>query len=766
MPTTELTLPLLPATNGVVLPGMVVTIAAESDEAKRAFAAADSHGAELVVVPRTDRGYATVGTVARVEQLGSLPNGLSAAVVRGTRRVHVGQGSIGESGALEVQVSEVPVAEADDEAQRLAGEYREVARRLLDAIGGRDAQALVADDASPDALADTIAWWPALTFEQRVQLLETIDLNERLQLALGWAREALAEVEVTRDIDGEVNGHFEKMQREAVLRRRLQAIQEELGESTESTGYREKLEALGDAIPEATYKAIAKEIDHLERVGEQSMESSWIRTWLDTVFEIPFAERTDDNLDLTHARAVLDADHSGLDEVKDRIVEFLAVRKLRAERNVDTSQHRRAGTILVLAGPPGVGKTSLGESVARALGRKFVRTALGGIHDEAEIRGHRRTYVGARPGRIVRALIDSGSMNPVLLLDEVDKLGNDYRGDPTAALLEVLDPAQNHTFRDHYLELELDLSSVVFIATANTLERVPAPLIDRMEVITISGYSEDEKLAIARDHLLAKVYDRNGVRPDEVVVPDEVVRAIISDYTREAGVRRLEQRLDRVVRKAATKIAKGDAQAPVEVTVDDLHDALGRAVIDERPAERVVMPGIATGLAVTGAGGDVLFVEAVATDGEGLTLTGQLGDVMRESGEIALSYLRSHAPELGIDPEKLKGRFHVHFPAGAVPKDGPSAGVTMTTAIASLLKDTKVRSDVAMTGEVTLQGRVLPIGGVKEKVLAAHRAGVRHVILPEANRRDIEDIPEDVRDQIELHFATTVGDVLQVALEA
>ncbi len=766
MPTTDTTLPLLPATNGVVLPGMVVTIAAESDEAKRAFASAEQHGGELVVVPRTDKGYATVGTVARVEQLGSLPTGIDAAVVRGIRRVHVGQGSIGESGALEVEAGEIPTAEPDDEARRLAAEYRDVARRLLDAIGGREARSLVADDASPDALADTIAWWPALSFDQRVQLLETIDLHERLHLALGWAREALAEVEVTRDIDGQVNGHFEKMQRDAVLRRRLQAIQEELGESTESTGYRDRLDALADAIPEATRTAITKEIEHLERVGEQSMESSWIRTWLDTVFEIPFATRTDDDLDLTHAREVLDADHTGLDEVKDRIVEFLAVRKLRAERGVDTSQHRRAGTILVLAGPPGVGKTSLGESVARALGRKFVRTALGGIHDEAEIRGHRRTYVGARPGRIVRALIDSGSMNPVLLLDELDKLGSDWRGDPTSALLEVLDPAQNHTFRDHYLELELDLSSVVFIATANTLERVPAPLLDRMEVIVISGYSEDEKLAIAHEHLLDKVYDRNGVRSDEVVVPDEVVRAVIADYTREAGVRRLEQRLDRVVRKAATRLAKGEATAPVTVQVGDLKDALGRAVVDERPADRVVAPGIATGLAVTGAGGDVLFVEAVTTDGEGLTLTGQLGDVMRESGEIALSYLRAHAPQLGIDPAQLNRRFHVHFPAGAVPKDGPSAGVTMTTAIASVLKDVKVRSDVAMTGEVTLQGRVLPIGGVKEKVLAAHRAGVQHVILPEANRADAEDVPDDVREQLELHFASTVDDVLRVALEA
>jgi ATP-dependent Lon protease len=419
----------------------------------------------------------------------------------------------------------------------------------------------------------------------------------------------------------------------------------------------------------------------------------------------------------------------------------------------------------VLVGPPGVGKTSLGESVARALGRKFVRTALGGIHDEAEIRGHRRTYVGARPGRIVRALIDAGSMNPVVLLDEIDKLGADWRGDPTSALLEVLDPAQNHTFRDHYLELELDLSSVVFIATANTLDRMPAPLLDRMELITISGYSEDEKLAIARDHLVPRIYERNGVQPDEVVLSDEVMRAVISGYTREAGVRRLEQRLDRLVRKAATTIANG-ATPPVTVNVDEIRDALGRPVTEDKPIERITTPGIATGLAVTGAGGDVLFVEAAAMPGKsGLTLTGQLGEVMRESGEIALSDLRAHASALGIDDTAMDRRFHVHFPAGGIPKDGPSAGITMTTALASFLTQRRVRPDVAMTGEITLHGRVLPIGGVTEKVLAAHRAGLRTVILPSANEPDADDIPEDVRSQLTLHFVDDIGKVLELALE-
>jgi ATP-dependent Lon protease len=761
------TLPLLPVTTGVVFPEMVVTIRVESDEARQAVDAAERAGGELVIVPRLAGRFATVGTIARIEQSGPLPGGGLGAVVRGIARARIGQGVVGDTAALWVEVSPVPDAVPTDTVTALARELRTVARELLETIGGRGLTGLVAEARSPGALADTIAWWPALEFERKVELLETVDLEPRLTLALAWARDALAEAKVTSEIDEQVGETFQKAQREAILRKQLEAIRKELGQGDDDAlgGYRAKLAEL-DA-PDAVITAIGKEIDRLERVGEQSMESSWIRTWLDTVFEIPWNTRTDDDLDLTRAREVLDADHTGLDEVKDRIVEFLAVRKRRQERDVDAAAHRRAGTILVLVGPPGVGKTSLGESVARTLGRKFVRTALGGIHDEAEIRGHRRTYVGARPGRIVRALIDAGSMNPVVLLDEIDKVGSDWRGDPSAALLEVLDPAQNHTFRDHYLELELDLSSVVFIATANTLDRIPAPLLDRMEVITISGYSEDEKLAIARDHLLGRVFERNAVRPDEVVVGDDVLRAVIAGYTREAGVRRLEQRLDRLVRKAATRLATGEVSAPVVLGDDDLRPALGRPIPDDKPVDRVTSPGVATGLAVTGAGGDVLFVEAVAMPGEpGLVLTGQLGEVMRESGEIALSYLRSHADALGIAPETVAGRrFHVHFPAGAVPKDGPSAGITMTTALASLLTERKVRGDVGMTGEVTLQGRVLPIGGVKEKVLAAHRAGLRTVILPAANRLDADELPDDVRDALSLHFVDDVADVLGLALE-
>jgi ATP-dependent Lon protease len=752
-------------TTGVVFPEMVVTIRAESDDARRAVEAAARTGNQFVIVPRNGSRYASVGTVARIEQSAELPDGALGLVVRGIRRARIGAAVLSDTAALWVAVDDVPDKVADAATTAKAAEYRVVAEELLTTLGGRGMTGVLDEARSPGAMADTIGWWPGLELAERIELLETIDVSARLELATAWARQALAEAQVSKRISSEVNEGFEKQQREMILRRQMDAIRKELGEGGDDAiaDYRTRLDAL--TVDDKVRQAIAKEIDRYERVGEQSMEASWIRTWLDTVFEIPWTSRTDDELDLAAARRVLDADHTGLDDVKRRIIEFLAVRKLRAERNVDEGGHRRAGTILVLAGPPGVGKTSLGESVARALGRSFVRTSLGGIHDEAEIRGHRRTYVGARPGRIVRALIDAGTMNPVMLLDEVDKIGSDWRGDPSAALLEVLDPAQNHTFRDHYLELELDLSSVVFIATANTLDRMPAPLLDRMEIITISGYSDDEKLAIAREHLLPRVFDRNGVRADEITISDQLVRIVVDEYTREAGVRRLEQRLDRVVRRAATSLAEGTVTAPYAVTEAEVRDALGKARQDDKPAERVDRPGIATGLAVTGAGGDVLFVEAAATGGEaGLTLTGQLGDVMRESGEIALSYLRAHAGELGIERQSMAQRFHVHFPSGAVPKDGPSAGITMTTALASLLTDRAVRPDVAMTGEITLQGRVLPIGGVKEKVLAAHRSGVRTVILPKANQVDADDIPADVAEQLDLHFVDDVRDVLRIAL--
>jgi len=757
------TLPLLPIPNGVFFPEMVVTVAAESLGAKAAFAAAaESDANELVAVPQAGGDYSPIGLVVRIEQQGQLPGGGEGAVVRGIRRVHIGQGETGSDGVLHVTVSEVDEGEPTAEAKALAIEYRGTARELLRLVGGSQLVGMLDGVEDPGALADTIGMWPDLGDDRRRELFETIDVTERITKATEWVKEALAEVSVNHDINSTVQAGFEKDQREAILRRQMASIQKELGESDddEIAAYRARI-ADGE-LPDTIAKAAEKELTKLERMGDQSMESGWIRTWLETVFELPWGERSEDKLDLDDAQAQLDADHTGLDKVKERIIEFLAVRKLRAERKVDTTG-KAGGTILALVGPPGVGKTSLGESIAETMGREFVRMSLGGVRDEAEIRGHRRTYVGARPGRLVRALTDAGTMNPVILLDEIDKVGNDWRGDPSSALLEVLDPAQNSTFRDHYLETELDLSEVVFIATANVLDTIPAPLLDRMEIISLEGYTEDEKIAIARDHLLPRLYERNGVTPDEVVINDDIVRTVVGDFTREAGVRRLEQRLDRLVRKGASELVRNPETSVITIAEEDLRPALGRTAARDLPADRIVNPGIATGLAVTGAGGDVLFVEVSASDAEaGLTLTGQLGDVMKESGQIVLSYLRAHAGELGIEGP-LDKRFHVHFPAGGIPKDGPSAGVTMTTAFLSLLRDQPMRSDVAMTGEVTLHGRVLPIGGVKEKVLAAHRAGITHVILPEGNREDADDIPEHVLETVELHFAATVHDVIEVA---
>jgi len=503
----------------------------------------------------------------------------------------------------------------------------------------------------------------------------------------------------------------------------------------------------------------------LDRMGDSNAESSMIRTYLDWLLSVPWAKRSEDRLDPVHARAVLDADHEGLEDVKRRITEYLAVRKLRSERGMVENQ--RSGVILTLIGPPGTGKTSIGESIARATGRQFVRMSLGGVRDEAEIRGHRRTYIGAMPGRLVRALRDASTMNPVIMLDEVDKIGADWRGDPSAALLEVLDPAQNHAFRDHYLDVELDLSQALFVATANVADTIPGALFDRMEVIRFDGYTTDEKVAIARGHLWPRQVERNGLRPDEVTVSDAVLRRVINDYTREAGVRQLERELGTLLRKTATRIASAGQAMPIALDEAAVRDALGRSKVFHEAAVRTAVPGVATGLAVTGVGGDVLFVEAASMPGKGgLVLTGQLGDVMKESARIALTYVKSHASELGIDEHALDGReVHVHVPAGAIPKDGPSAGITMVTAIASLLTRRPVKGTIGMTGEVTLQGRVLPIGGLKQKVLAAHAAGLTEVIVPERNEPDLDDVPSDVRDHMTFHIVQSVDQVLTLALE-
>jgi ATP-dependent Lon protease len=545
----------------------------------------------------------------------------------------------------------------------------------------------------------------------------------------------------------------------------MESIRKELGEDEGDLieEYESKIAEAG--MPEAVAEQAEKELRRLERQGESSPESSMIRSYLDWLIAVPWSKRSEERLDPGHTREVLDADHAGLEDVKRRITEFIAVRKLREERGVDEDS-RANGAILTLIGPPGTGKTSIGESIARALGREFVRISLGGLHDEAEIRGHRRTYIGALPGRIVRALRDAGTMNPVILLDEVDKVGADWRGDPSAALLEVLDPAQNHSFRDHYLDVEVDLSEVVFIATANLVDTIPVPLLDRMETIAFDGYTTEEKLAIARGFLLPRQLKRNGLRPEEVEVGDEILRATISEYTREAGVRQLERELGKLLRAAATRIASGDAKGPIVLDTEVLHEALGRQRFFQESVERTAIPGVSTGLAVTGTGGDVLFIEATAMEGDkGLVLTGQLGDVMKESARIALSYARSHSEELGIDPGDFQREFHLHVPAGAIPKDGPSAGTAMTTALVSLLSGRPVKHTVGMTGEVTLRGRVLPIGGLKQKVLAAHAAGLTEVILPERNRGDLAEVPDEVREAMTFHPVMSIDEVLERALE-
>jgi len=744
-------------------------MALESDESRAAVDAARSAGGRLLLVPHIEGRYASVGVIAEVTEEGALPGGLPAVAVTGVQRATIGTGVPGTGAALWVEADPVSDGEATPAVSELAREYRAVLENILLSRGARQVAAQLREITEPGRLADVSGYSPDLSLSQKVQVLETTNVEERLRLVLSWARDTLADLTLRERIKTDVEEGMEKTQREFLLRRQLEAIKKELGQMSDGDesdpdDYRTKIE--GRDLPENVRIAVVREIDKLERTSDQSPETGWIRTWLDTVLELPWGVESEDNLDVNEAATILNSDHDGLQDVKERILEFLSVKKLQAERGLVPVDGRGSGAILALVGPPGVGKTSLGQSVANALGRKFVRVALGGVRDEAEIRGHRRTYVGAQPGRFVRALREAGTMNPVIVLDEVDKVGSDFRGDPSSALLEVLDPAQNHTFRDHYLEVDLDLSRVMFIATANVIDTIPGPLLDRMEIIRLDGYTENEKVSIARHHLVGRQLERAALREDEVTISDDALRAIAADYTREAGVRSLEREIGRLLRKVATKLASGELQAPVSVDGADVVEWLGRARFYFEPADRTSVPGVATGLAVTGAGGDVLFVEASVSEGpEGLTLTGQLGDVMKESAEIAMSYVRSHASELGIDPSSFTGqRFHLHVPAGAVPKDGPSAGVTMTTALVSLLRGDAVRPIVGMTGEVTLQGRVLPIGGVKQKVLAAHRAGLREVVLPERNGPDLEDVPEEVRAEMTFHLAASVSDVLNAAL--
>jgi ATP-dependent Lon protease len=813
---------LIPLDDTVVFPNMGITLTVDVGDDER-----------VVLVPRHENEFLEVGTVAEVSERVRLPGGGHAVAISGEHRALIGAAQTGPGGELRVEVDErrdeVP---ADKRTRELEREYRATVEEILDLRGddGRIAAFLRAI-AEPGALADSAGYSPSLTYEQKVELLRTLDVTDRLELAVKLQRESLAELQVRKRIREDVQEGAEKQQREYFLRKQMDSIRKELGEDDASVvdEYRAKIEEAG--MPEAVNEQALKELSRLERMGEQTGESSMIRTYLDWLIAVPWSKRSEEHLDPVAARTVLDADHAGLEDVKDRVTEYIAVRKLRAERGVEADP--KSGAILTLIGPPGTGKTSIGESIARSTGREFVRMSLGGVRDEAEIRGHRRTYIGALPGRLVRALRDAGTMNPVIMLDEVDKVGADWRGDPSAALLEVLDPAQNHSFRDHYLDVELDLSQVMFIATANVADTIPGPLLDRMEVIRFDGYTSEEKLAIAKGYLWPRQRERNGLREDEVEISDDVIRTVITEYTREAGVRQLERELGRILRKTATKIAAAQSppeqtvdgadaavdaaadgkkpasagqkpasedgkaassrrkpakqasakkaaakaanaaaiETPVKIDIDVVRDALGRQKFFQESAARTATPGVATGLAVTGSGGDVLFIEATAmkaggSGGNGLVLTGQLGDVMKESARIALSYVRGHAEEIGIEESAFEGKeFHVHVPAGAIPKDGPSAGVAMVTALGSLLSGRPVKHTVGMTGEVTLQGRVLPIGGLKQKALAAHAAGLTDVILPERNRGDLDEIPEEVREQMTFHPVMTVQEVLDRALE-
>jgi ATP-dependent Lon protease len=781
-------LPVVPLPDAVLLPGTVATLTLETDDARAAVANARGGDGRVIVVPYLEGRLARVGVVAEIEQVGQLPTGAEAAILRVVQRAALAAEVVGERSGRWQEVEPLSDGRPSPRVDALVRELRVVLEEIAALRRSRRLPEILRTAGDAGALTDAVTAWSEVSDDHRLTVLEATEVGARVELVLAWAKDHLAELKVNEQIRTDVTEGVEKQQREYLLRQQLAAIRKELGEDDgdASTDYRARLADL--TLPAKVRETVEKEIDRLERTSTQSPEQSWIRTWLDRVLDLPWGKTTSDNLDLVAAREVLDADHHGLEDVKDRIVEFLAVRKLRHERGLDdrpaapghsdaepgtepaeevaTAARRGGGAIVTLVGPPGVGKTSLGESVARAMGRRFVRVALGGVRDEAEIRGHRRTYVGSQPGRIARAITEAGTMNPVVLLDEVDKLSaGAWSGDPTAALLEVLDPAQNHTFRDHYLEVDLDLSDVVFLATANMMETIPAPLLDRMELVRLDGYTEDEKVFIGRKHLLPRQLAAAGLREDEVALSDDAIRAIITDYTREAGVRSLERELGKLARKVATKVATGPAAGTITIEQDDVATHLGRARFHDEAADRVSVPGVATGLAVTGVGGDVLFIEASASDGEpSLTLTGQLGDVMKESAQIALSYVRSNAATLGVDPERLNRRFHIHVPAGAVPKDGPSAGVTMTTAFVSLLTGRTVKPTVGMTGEVTLRGKVLPIGGVKQKVLAAHRAGLTEVVLPKRNGPDIEDVPDRVREVMTFHLADSVGDVLEAAL--
>ncbi|MCP4543594.1 MAG: endopeptidase La [Chloroflexi bacterium] len=719
-----------------------------------------------------------IGTVAAVHRLFKSPDGTITLIMQGLMRIRVDE-FVSESPYLTARVSMVPeTVDQSPEIEALRRKISEGFQRLSELAPAvpEEMSTLVINMEDPLQLAYAVAnQIKTLELESAQQLLELDSATEKLRMLLGLLTKELEVLELGRKIQSDAQSEMEKTQREYFLREQLKAIQRELGEADEQQieveEFRTKIEEAG--MPEEAEKEARRELDRLSRLPTAAAEYGVIRTYLDWLTSLPWSTGTEDDLDIGHARQVLDEDHYDLNEIKERILEYLAVRKLREDRKeefaqnqpIDLIRREREGVILCFVGPPGTGKTSLGQSIARAMGRKFIRQSLGGVRDEAEIRGHRRTYIGALPGRIMQALRRVESKNPVFMLDEIDKLGTDFRGDPASALLEVLDPEQNREFRDHYLDVPFDLSKVMFITTANLLDPIPPPLRDRMEILRLSGYTETEKMHIAQGYLVPRQLRENGLRAEELSFTDDALRQIIRDYTREAGVRNLEREIGRAARKVVTRIAEGDAD-PVQMTVETVLEFLKKPRYFPETALRTQLPGVATGLAVTMAGGDLIFCEATKMPGQkGFTVTGQLGEVMKESAQAALSYVRSKAENLSIPKDTFDTTdIHLHLPAGAVPKDGPSAGVTIAAALASLLTGRRVRDDVGMTGEITLRGQVLPVGGVKEKVLAAHRAGLKAVILPSQNEKDLDDIPQEVRDSLKFVLAEQVDDVFKAAL--
>jgi len=759
----------LPLSVGIARSVKLVEEAMEADSIVGLFASGD----KSIEEPSADQVHQT-GTLARILRVVKAEDGTLQVVVQGLERIRV-LAWLAHDGYLKARVAvAVESVETDLETEALMANLKQLGREIvqLSPTIPNEAAQFLATITDPRYLAYLIAANSQLEAPDAQKLLEIDSIRDKLRalvMHLGHQKEVLS---LGQKIRTEAKEEMEKDQREYFLRQQMKAIQKELGEMDEASSvadeYKQKLAKA--ALPEEARKEAERELKRLSGMSAQSPEHSMIKTYLDWMVELPWNTASEDQLDVVNARKILDEDHYDLQEVKDRIIEFLAVRKLFKERGIqrekqeDGKTGRAMGAILCFVGPPGVGKTSLGQSIARALGRKFTRMSLGGMRDEAEIRGHRRTYIGSMPGRVMQAIKRAGTRNPVFMLDEIDKVGSDWRGDPSSALLEVLDPAQNGTFRDHYLNVDFDLSDVMFVTTANQLEPIPAPLRDRMEIIQLDGYTEYEKVKIAQEHLVKRQLAANGLREGELVFSEDALRKIVQDYTREAGVRNLERQIGTICRKSVTRIASGETAVPI--TPDVVREMLRKEKFESESSESIEIPGIATGLAVTPVGGDILFIEATRMKGKGeFSLTGQLGDVMKESARIAHSYVRSKATELGVDAELFaQSDVHVHVPAGATPKDGPSAGVAMTMAMASLFTGRPVRGDVGMTGEITLRGRVLPIGGVKMKVLAAHRAGLTTVILPKRNERDLEDVPEDVRSRMKFVLVERIDEALKAGL--